>query len=413
MDLLKTMSALSILSAVSADLKLFQRPGPIRSEKIFNTCFFWNTDNNPRFLSLAHKSLNFSKTLEGLVKNSQKSEFDLRTFDPEGLIFYGDIKENWFILALRNGSPEIQISNQYCHMMVTSSETINNGKWRRIIVKSEKNNIKLLLDGRPILKITMLPNIGLEGTTKRMRIALGHAFINTSSFIVPLKDRLDGCITNWNWMQQNTTWLEKKLASNPNMQCPTNITPGTFFQGAGMAVFESSGFHNNSDSQVDWTLRFEATIRPVKHSGAVLAILSQAYKPLLRLDFVEWTRQEQFRLRFGGDPVLQLQGPNRLCSGQRLTLAISREEATLRVGDQQETWPLAKDTFTPLIEAWFKKEAKIFLGGLPVLTILGFDWFNFAGCMQDMRLQGMAVDLNQAMFVHDSISTHSCPAPEN
>ncbi|KAG5260909.1 hypothetical protein AALO_G00297880 [Alosa alosa] len=39
------------------------------------------------------------------------SNFSFRTFDPEGVLFYGDTSdgEDWFVLLLRHGVPEMQI----------------------------------------------------------------------------------------------------------------------------------------------------------------------------------------------------------------------------------------------------------------------------------------------------------------
>lgn len=412
--------ALSSLAAACADLELFQRQGMVASERIHNSCFYWTSTKDPSILSLAQSGsvANFEKTLtmhrDGRDRQTQQSEFDLRTLDPEGVVFYGDTEGglNWFILALRAGRPEIQLSNQYCHTVVSSGDNLSDGRWRRITVQSERNNIKLLVDGRPSLTITVLPNIGLEGKLINLRITVGNLLINESSLLIPLKHQLDACITNWDWLQQNTSWLAKKVASNPNIQCPTNIMPGTFFPGTGMVVFKTSGFQSDSELPEDWSLRFEAVIRPSKHSGLVLAVLSHTYRPLLRLDFVLENRQEQFRLKLGGSTLLQLPGPSRLCEGQRITLGLSASEVSLHIGSQHATQPITQDTIATLHTAWFDGEALLFLGGLPALDTLGYDWFYFQGCMHELRVQGVSVDLNQAFFVHDGISTHSCPAQQ-
>ncbi|XP_051900726.1 sex hormone-binding globulin [Pristis pectinata] len=409
----KLLSALSILSAAYADMSLFHSRARVMSERIHNTCFFWGSAKDPSILSLAQSGnvAILEKTLK-THKHIYQSEFDLRTLDPEGLVFYGDTEGsvNWFILGLRNGRPEIQLSNQYCQTVVSSGDVLNDGRWRTITVQSDRRNIKLLVDGKPSLIITVLPNIGLEGNLIDMRITMGHLLINESSLLIPLKDRLDACITNWDWLQQNTSWLAKEVASNPNIQCPTNIMPGTFFPGMGTATFKTSGFQNDSESQEDWSLRFEALIRPSKHSGVVLAILSQTYIPLLQLDFVQKNRQEQFRLKLGGSTLVQLPGPSLLCEGQRVTISLSASKVSLHIGGQSRSRPVTQDTIATLRTAWFDGEALLFLGGLPALDTLGYDWFYFQGCMQELKVQGVSVDLNQAFFVHEAISTHSCPA---
>ncbi|XP_067828390.1 sex hormone-binding globulin [Heptranchias perlo] len=280
-----------LLSAVSADLNPYRGVGNVQSEKIFNPCFFWADSKNPRLLSLAQHwetpAPSAVLSVHAVSTDSFESEFDLRTFDPEGIVFYGDVEEDgsWFVLALRNGRPEIQVNNKHSSIAVSSGDILNDGKWRRIYVKGRDNEISLVVDRKPILNIVILPNVGLESREASVRIAMGGLLINKSSLLIPLRHSLDACIANWDWLHQNTSWLLKKVANTPNIQCPNNIVPGTFFRGIGMAVFKGSDFLNESESSVDWSLRFEAVIRPVKHNGVVMAILTGAHDPLVKLDF--------------------------------------------------------------------------------------------------------------------------------
>ncbi|PNI36873.1 SHBG isoform 7 [Pan troglodytes] len=48
------------------------------------------------------------------------SSFEVRTWDPEGVIFYGDTnpKDDWFMLGLRDGRPEIQLHNHWAQLTV-------------------------------------------------------------------------------------------------------------------------------------------------------------------------------------------------------------------------------------------------------------------------------------------------------
>lgn len=65
---------------------------------------------------------------------SIKSMFQFRTFDPEGVVFYGDTKEgeDWFVLILRNGIPEMQIGKADILVSVQGGPKLNDGKWHLV-----------------------------------------------------------------------------------------------------------------------------------------------------------------------------------------------------------------------------------------------------------------------------------------
>lgn len=63
-----------------------------------------------------------------------KSSFQLRTYDPEGAIFYGDNKngKDWFIFALRDGIPLMQISREEVLVNVAGGPKLNDGQWHTV-----------------------------------------------------------------------------------------------------------------------------------------------------------------------------------------------------------------------------------------------------------------------------------------
>lgn len=65
---------------------------------------------------------------------SIKSTFQLRTFDPEGTVFYGDTKGgvDWFVLSLQDGLPLMQISKGKIHISVAGGPKVNDGKWHTV-----------------------------------------------------------------------------------------------------------------------------------------------------------------------------------------------------------------------------------------------------------------------------------------
>lgn len=65
---------------------------------------------------------------------SIKSSFQLRTFDPEGVIFYGDTKNgvDWFVLSLKGGIPLMQIYRSGIYVSVAGGTKLSDGKWHTV-----------------------------------------------------------------------------------------------------------------------------------------------------------------------------------------------------------------------------------------------------------------------------------------
>lgn len=69
-----------------------------------------------------------------LVSCSIKSSFQLRTFDPEGVIFYGDNKkgQDWFVLSLKDGIPLMQIYRAGMYVSVAGGTKLSDGEWHTV-----------------------------------------------------------------------------------------------------------------------------------------------------------------------------------------------------------------------------------------------------------------------------------------
>ncbi|ETE66985.1 Sex hormone-binding globulin, partial [Ophiophagus hannah] len=101
------------------------------------------------------------------------SSFDFRTFDPEGVIFYGDTGpgDDWFILALRRGKPIVQIHNTLTNITIT--------------VKNEGHFIMLLVDGDDQLTLSHVSHPIVNQPTPQMRIGVGGLFILPNELLLP------------------------------------------------------------------------------------------------------------------------------------------------------------------------------------------------------------------------------------
>nr|XP_031532086.1 sex hormone-binding globulin isoform X1 [Vicugna pacos] len=70
-------------------------------------------------------------SLTKITKTSSSYEF--RTWDPEGVIFYGDTnpKDDWFVLGLRDGRPEVQLHNHWAQLTVVTGPRLDDGRWHQ------------------------------------------------------------------------------------------------------------------------------------------------------------------------------------------------------------------------------------------------------------------------------------------
>ncbi|XP_013922730.1 PREDICTED: sex hormone-binding globulin [Thamnophis sirtalis] len=120
---------------------------------------------------------------------SAASSFDFRTFDPEGVIFYGDTSPgvDWFVLALRRGKPIMQIHNTLTNITVSGGHRLNDGQWHRITVKNEGHSVILLVDGDDQLTLSHVSHPIVNRPTPQMRIGVGGLFILPTELLIPVR----------------------------------------------------------------------------------------------------------------------------------------------------------------------------------------------------------------------------------
>lgn len=66
------------------------------------------------------------------------AEFDFRTFDPEGILFFagGHQGSNWIVLGLRAGRLELQLRYHGVGRVTSSGPVISHGMWQTVSVAS-------------------------------------------------------------------------------------------------------------------------------------------------------------------------------------------------------------------------------------------------------------------------------------
>ncbi|XP_030152560.1 sex hormone-binding globulin isoform X4 [Lynx canadensis] len=115
------------------------------------------------------------------------SSFELRTWDPEGVIFYGDTnpQKDCFVLGLRDGRPEIQMRNHLAQLTVGAGPRLDDGKWHQVEVKVLGDSLLLSVDGEEVLCLRQVSGPLAGKVQPVVRIALGGLLFPVSSLRLP------------------------------------------------------------------------------------------------------------------------------------------------------------------------------------------------------------------------------------
>nr|XP_033507922.1 sex hormone-binding globulin [Epinephelus lanceolatus] len=339
---------------------------------------------------LIHTTINLT------VISSIKSSFQLRTFDPEGVVFYGDTKngEDWFILSLKDGLPLMQISRGDILVSVEGGPKINDGKWHILEVSNHDMFVVLEVDGANRLVVGMQSKQTEEVLSGELRLAVGGILINKEKMIVQFEPHMDGCVREGSWLNLSISWEAEAEELWP---CYQNVQPGSFFPGTGFAIFNTSVFPFEADHGVKTELWGDFS----KMDGTILSIKAPGQE--LMFSLVANNNTKEVMVTFGEEKKSMKDTFKRL--------VITFETDLLQVlQDEDEskttTLPISPVSHPGYLTTW--REGHLAVGGL-----LGEDEEDgsqfLTGCLEKIQVQGKDLDLDLAIK-HMSISSHSCPA---
>ncbi|XP_055223366.2 sex hormone-binding globulin isoform X2 [Gorilla gorilla gorilla] len=291
------------------------------------------------------------------------SSFEVRTWDPEGVIFYGDTnpKDDWFMLGLRDGRPEIQLHNHWAQLTVGAGPRLDDGRWHQVEVKMEGDSVLLKVDGEEVLRLRQL---------------------------VPT---LDGCL-------RRDSWLDKQAeisASAPTSlrSCDVESNPGIFLPPGTQAEFSLRDIPQPHAEP--WAFSLDLGLKQAAGSGHLLALGTPENPSWLSLHL----QDQKVVLSSGSGPGLDLP----LVLGLPLQLKLSMSRVVLGQGSKMEVLALPPLGLAPLLNLWAKPQGRLFLGALP-----GED-SSTSFCLNGLWAQGQRLDVDQALNRSHEIWTHSCP----
>ncbi|XP_057712203.1 sex hormone-binding globulin isoform X1 [Corythoichthys intestinalis] len=332
---------------------------------------------------LMHLSVNLTK-IRGIT-----STFQLRTYDPEGTIFYGDTKNgrDWFILALKDGVPLMQISRSGVLVFVVGGPKLNDGRWHTLELSNHGDFVVLEVDGSRGLLVGLQSDTIEEVVSGSLRLAIGGILIPKERLFVQLEPQLDACVRDGSWLNLSNPWETDAEQLRP---CRQNIRPGSFFSGSGMAVVNSSAVlqteyeHGVTIRVLGDFAKMDGTILSIRPPGQALmfavvadnntkevTVILGGYKMSLKEDFKE------LEMTFGTDWM------------------------EIRNGGHASKVPWENPELLKTL-----RESHVAIGGLPGKDDAGSSFLR--GCLEKIQIQGKDVDLDGANK-HPSISSHSCP----
>ncbi|XP_018588764.1 sex hormone-binding globulin isoform X2 [Scleropages formosus] len=334
---------------------------------------------------------------------SIKSSFDFRTLDPEGVLLYGDTRGglDWFVLALRDGLPEMQIGKGDAVAIATGGPRLNDGRWHHVQLRSEGRSVVLEVGGAPVLLVGLHSQHAVEDTAGQIRLSLGGVLVQELEFFTPVQPQMDGCIRAGNWLNHNLTWEIDLREEGP--PCFTEIHKGSFFPGTGLALFNTSAFLAHQANRKVVTIEMEGPF--AEWSGTALTILTSQHDPVLTITAQNQTEELKVVFR---EQVVSVPGVHAKLAVNLSRHAVSIESDNAIIAEFQD------DTHDWL-DRWHEGMALAF-GGVPDIaddTTAENGSSYLHGCVGRIRIQEQEVDLDRALYKHSSVSTHSCPASIN
>ncbi|XP_038300575.1 vitamin K-dependent protein S isoform X1 [Canis lupus familiaris] len=382
-------------------------------------CLPLNLDKNYELLYLAEQFVGVVLYLKFRLPEITRfsAEFDFRTYDSEGVILYAESLDRsaWFLIALRDGKIEIQFKNEFTTKITTGGKAINNGLWNTVSVEELEYSISIKIAKEAVMNINkpgrlFKPSNGfLE--TKVYFAGLPRKVENV--LIRPINPRLDGCIRGWNLMNQGASGVKEIIQEKQNKHCLVTVEKGSYYPGSGVAVFGIDYTPDSDSAAGAWQLNASLSVRASAGTGVLLALVSGSSVPLaLSLaDSISETLQD-ILVSVENIVISRIEAVN-LCSNQQVHLELKVNRNNLELST-----PVKKDTissedlpqqFASLDKA-MKGTVTTYLGGLPDIPF-GATPVNvfYNGCME-VNINGVQLDLDEAISKHNDIRAHSCPS---
>ncbi|XP_024615013.1 vitamin K-dependent protein S isoform X2 [Neophocaena asiaeorientalis asiaeorientalis] len=380
-------------------------------------CLPLNLDKNYELLYLAEQFVGVVLYLKFRLPEITRfsAEFDFRTYDSEGVILYAESSDHsaWFLIALREGKIEIQFKNEYTAKVTTGGKVINDGLWNMVSVEELEQSISVKIAKEAVMNINK-PESLFKPTSGFLETKVYFAGIPRkveNALIRPINPRLDGCIRGWNLMNQGASGVKEIIQEKQNKHCLVTVEKGSYYPGSGVAQF-SIDYKNVSNPEA-WQVNVSLNIRPSSGTGVMLALVSSNTVPFA-LSLVDSATEElQDILVSVENMVIARIEALSLCSNQQSLLEIRVNRNNLELLTQNRKDSFHSEDFQrqfAILDIAMKETVATYLGGLPDVPFSATPVNAFYnGCME-VNINGVQLDLDEAISKHNDIRAHSCPS---
>uniref|UniRef100_A0AAX7TVY4 Growth arrest-specific 6 n=1 Tax=Astatotilapia calliptera TaxID=8154 RepID=A0AAX7TVY4_ASTCA len=328
--------------------------------------------------------------------------FDFRTYDHEGVIFFagGHLNSSWIVLAMNQGKLELQLKYGGVSRVTSSGPIVSDGQWRKISVEEQGRSLVIKIDREAVMKIAVNGDLfTLKKGMHELNLTVGGVPFKEDSLVNKVNPRLDGCMKEWRWLTGEDTSIQETIRSNDNMQCFSSEDPGAYYPGTGFALF------NITYGTCVFVVRL--TLNPTTAIGVLFALVHQDRVPLsiALADYNPVTDEwRDFVLVSVGNAVIA-SSPAPFCDGMshEIQVTVSGNQTLLLVDGHSGR---SEDAEVP---TGLLSQSTTFIGGLPdvplVSTLVSTP---YSGCME-VSVNGQPLDLDRAIHKHNDIRSHSCP----
>ncbi|XP_049992541.1 growth arrest-specific protein 6 [Alexandromys fortis] len=354
------------------------------------------------------------------------AEFDFRTFDPEGVLFFagGRSDSTWIVLGLRAGRLELQLRYNGVGRITSSGPVINHGMWQTISVEELERNLVIKVNKDAVMKIAVAGELfQLERGLYHLNLTVGGIPFKENDLVQPINPRLDGCMRSWNWLNGEDSAIQETVKANTKMQCFSVTERGSFFPGNAFAFFSLNYTRTSLDvgTETTWKVEVVARIRPATDTGVLLALVGDNHVVPLSVALVDYHSTKKLKKQLVvlavEDVALALM-EIKVCDSQEhvVTVSLREGEATLEVDGtkgQSEVSAGQLQERLDILEKHLQGTLLTFVGGLPDVPVTSAPVTAFyRGCMT-LEVNQKTLDLDEASYKHSDITSHSCPPVEH
>ncbi|PKU41491.1 hypothetical protein llap_8213 [Limosa lapponica baueri] len=343
----------------------------------------------------------------------------------QGILFFagGHQDSTWVVLALRKGRLELQLKYNGIGRVTSSGPLINHGMWQTISVEELERSLIIKVNRDAVMKIAVSGDLfTLEKGLYQLNLTVGGIPFKTKNLILPINPRLDGCMRAWNWLNGEDTTIQETIKMNERMQCFSVAGRGSFYPGRGFAVFNLTYVQPSSgnETKTSWEIELNAAIQPATDTGVLFALVTEEASVPLSLSLIDYHSTKKLKQQFIivalENTVVSRLAIN-LCDKKEhsVDILVKKDHLSLRVdgiaGEGELNTSELEDSLS-ILESSLQSTVKTYVGGLPDVPVTSTPvTASYHGCMT-IKLSNKALDLDEALYKHSDITSHSCPPVE-